>query len=893
MKLPQNRLIKKWNYLGIAFCIPFVCFCFVLIFGGYEPFGNGRALLYSDQYHQYYPFFVSFRNALRSGDSLLFNWDYGMGIDHLGLISYYLGSPLNLLSVLLPESLLLEYFCLLTPLKLGFASLFFAIFLKKLFRRDDLSIALFGSMYGLCAWALAYQWNVMWLDTFALLPLVVLGTISLLRDKKFLLYTVSLFFSVAVNYYIGLFTCIFVLLLFFCYEICRFKSLGRLLSDFLRIGFFTVLALGATAIITLPAFSALQVTQSSVNNFPKGFRLNIADENTWRGLLDAMRQVAGNMGGGSTPSWKEGLPNLYCGTGTVVLAFLFLTCKRVKIRDKICAVLLLLFFMVSFIIRQLDYIWHGFHFTNMIPYRFSFLFSFVLLYMAYRAYLLRKRFKIWQLLVAGVLAIGVFVCSDLRTDLVFIAYNSIFLILYVGIFIYGTVHSKPKLDASKEERIAALEARHQKHMYVAFGLAGIMAIEIIINVVNFGVSFPYTSVSNYPKGTSDSKAVIEHMKLLEEDSLFYRAEVTHSQTLNDGALNNYNGLSTFTSSANVAVTEFMQALGYGAKNTYNRYCFEESSPVANLFLNLKYMIERDGNVEANSYFEDIFQSGSVHLLRNNYYLPLGFLSNTQLANIDFESAGNTFLFQNRLLQAASGVSEDVWVKIPREYLAVTGDNVDIRTVTGSGYCSYQSDNGGTVSYHFTANSSGFLCVDLNLPKKNAYSVYLNDEKLYDETYSLPQCLAVSDVIAGDVVEIRLTCKADERSSMTVEAAILNEMVFREAYTKLSASTLCLTHFSNTRIEGTIECNRDGLMYTSIPQDGNWSVMIDGHETEPVLIGDAMIGVPLNEGAHTVCIVYKNKAFSIGWKVSLSCAITLAVVSIIYYRPTKRRGKYEK
>ena len=122
-----------------------------------------------------------------------------MGVDYLGMIAYYLASPLNLLGVLVPESQLLNFFCLLMPIKLGLAGLFFSIFLKKLFNREDFSIALFGSFYALCAWALGYQWNIMWLDTFALLPLVMLGMVSLLRDRKFILYTVALFLSVFSN----------------------------------------------------------------------------------------------------------------------------------------------------------------------------------------------------------------------------------------------------------------------------------------------------------------------------------------------------------------------------------------------------------------------------------------------------------------------------------------------------------------------------------------------------------------------------------------------------------------------------------------------------------------------------------------------------------------------
>ncbi len=891
MKLPQIKRFQ-WNYLALAFAVPFIGLLSIMLCGGYEPFGNGRSMLYSDMYHQYYPFFVNFRKSILSGEGLLYNWSIGMGLDYLGLISYYLASPLNLLTVLLPESLMLEYFSLLVPIKLGLASLFFAYFLKELFHKNDLSITLFGAFYGLCAWALGYQWNVMWLDTFSLLPLVALGTVKLLRDKRFFLYTVTLFLSVATNYYIGFFTCIFVFLLFVCYQICRFRGFKRLFTDLCRIALFSILAIGMTAFLELPTLAALQTTQSSVNNFPEGFKLNIADENTWKGLLDAMRQVAGNTGGGLEPSFKEGLPNLYCGVGTVMLSFLYLTCKRIKLRDKICCVLLLLLFMVSFIIRQLDYIWHGFHFTNMIPYRFSFLFSFVLLYMAYKAWLQRKRFQRWQLITAGVLALAVFACSDFRTDPVFIAYNLIFLILYTTALIFPLMLKPLPADAEKAQIHAHIEDRNQRRRLGSYLMAGVMAAELIMNIINFGISFPYTGVSNYPKGTQDTEAMIAQMQQLEKEP-FYRTEVTHSQTLNDGALNGYYGISTFTSSANVLVTEFMQSLGYGAKNTYNRYCFEEASPVANLFLGLKYMIERDGAVEVNPYFDIVDVSGTVYLLKNNAYLPLGFLTDAQLVNMDFGMRSDNFTMQNKLLSMASGIPEDVWHKVGKNGLSVTSADVVLDTVSSTGYCYYKAENAGTVEYSFTADRSGLLCIDLSLPKRNSFSVGLNGTTLYSETYSLPQMLSVSQVEPGDVVQIRLNCKAAEEGSMTISAAILDNTVFRQAYDVLAASTLDLTKYTSTCVEGTIDCNRDGLLYTSIPQNGNWTAYVDGHETDIILIGDAMIAVPMTEGTHAVSFRYHNKAFSLGWKVSLGCAAIFAAIAVCCYLPGRKRGKYER
>ena len=882
MKLPQIKN-HKWNYLALAFLLPFISFLMIMVCGSYEPFGNNRSMLYSDMYHQYYPFFVNFRKMLRAGDGLLYNWDIGMGLDYLGLYSYYLASPLNLISVILPESLLLEYFSLLVPLKLGLASLFFALFLKKTFRQNDLSIVLFGAFYGLCAWGLGYQWNVMWLDTFALLPLVALGT------RKFILYTVTLFLSVFSNYYIGFFTCIFVLLFFICYQLCRCKSVGRFFSDLCTIALFSVLAIGMTAILELPTLAALQNSYSSVNKFPDTFRLNIADEHTWKGLLDAMRQVAGNMGGGLEPTFKEGLPNLYCGVGSVILAFLYLTCGRVKFRDKLCCVILLLFFNVSFIIRQLDYIWHGFHFTNMIPYRFSFLYSIVILYMAYKAWLLRRRFKLWQIIVAGSLSLAIFACSDSRTDPVFIAYNLVFLLLYLIVFLYPVLLRKPR-DPDKLQNISYQKTLGIRRNIAALALAGVMFVELILNVINFGIAFPYTGISSYPKGTTDAESVIAYMQ--QDDELFYRAEVTHSQTLNDGALNGYHGISTFTSSANVSVTTFLKTLGYGAKESYNRYCFEESSPVSNLFLDLKYMIERDGNLEDNPYFDSIYASGSVTLLKNNAYLPLGFLTQVQLANVDFSDSKDAFAFQNRLLGAASGITAPAWYSLGKNAITITSEDVDV-SPGSAGYCTYHAEAAGTVTYTIAVEKAGFMCVALDLPKRNSYSVMRNGEKLFSETYSIPQTAAISYVEPGDVVQIDLTCKAGEKSNMKIQPAILDGEVFSKAYDVLNASTLQLTSFTSTQVEGTIQCNRDGLLYTSIPQNGNWSVMVDGKDADIVLIGDCMIGVSMAEGAHEVVFKYRNQAYDLGWKITLVCAISFAGIALAVYLPERKKGKFEK
>ena len=899
MRLPEIKK-PKWNFTALAFLFPFVGMLLVMLISGYKPFGK-TSMLYSDMYHQYYPFFVAFRRTLRSGESLLYNWSIGMGLDYLGLISYYLASPLNLLSVLVPEKWLLSYFSLLMPIKLGLAGLFFSIFLHRLFDREDFSIALFGSFYALCAWALGYQWNVMWLDTFALLPLVMLGMVQLLRDKKFVLYTVSLALSVISNYYIGFFTCLFVFLSFFCYEICCPRGWKRFFGDLLRIGVFSALAIGMTAMLSVTSLAALQTTQSSVNKFPTGFRLNIATTNDLKGLLSAMRQVAGNMGGGIEPSFKEGLPNLYCGVGSIMLGLLFLLSWDVKWREKLCSLFLLLFFNASFVIRQLDYIWHGFHFPNMIPYRFSFLYSFVLLVMAYRAWLLRRRFEPLQVVASGLLTASILCCcrdmmktQSLRlwgnqVDVhVYIIYNVFFFVLYFVFLLLGSWKARPKEETQEEvQRVRRVHRRRGR--ITKRCVFTVMALELAATLTAFGFYFPGTNVIDYPRGTEAAASMIRYMKEREQDTLFYRAETTHSQTLNDGALNGYSGISTFTSSANVHITEFMRALGYGAKNTYNRYCFEESSPVANLFLNLKYMIERDGRDRSSSCFEEVHHFGNVYLYRNTAYLPLGFLTEPQLAQVDFLTSDGSFDFQNELFRAATGVVGDVWHEISEEYWDVFGNGAEVVEHNSSGYCRYsEPTSGANVIYSYVVDRDGFACVQLDLPKRNDFYISVNGVELYRENISLPQMLAIQDVKAGDVIDIRILCKAGESGTANVKVAIMDDALFRLGYEILNNASMKLTSFSNTLVEGTINCPRDGLLYTSIPQNGNWYAEVDGQPQEIVLIGDCMIGLNLTQGAHTLRFVYRNNAFRLGAIITAASAGIFLLLIAVFCHPKKRQ-----
>ena len=59
------------------------------------------------------------------------------------------------------------------------------------------------------------------------------------------------------------------------------------------------------------------------------------------------------------------------------------------------------------------------------------------------------------------------------------------------------------------------------------------------------------------------------------------------------------------------------------------------------------------------------------------------------------------------------------------------------------------------------------------------------------------------------------------------------------------------------------------------------------------VGEAMVAVELSEGEHLVKFEYRNKAFSLGWKISLACLLIFVVVTLVYLKNHPKRGKYQK
>ena len=364
--MPNTQALKKANsptlkeqgrfkaffsnnlFIILAFLVPFVLMTTAFALMKVSPFGD-QQILVTDLWHQYFPFLVDFQDKLKHGESLFWSWTQGAGVNYFALMSYYLASPLNFVSVFIPSEWLREFLMFSVVIKVACAGMFMAIFLRSVFKKNDFSLVLFGCCFSFCAFFMGYYWNTIWLDTVCITPLVVLGAVKLLTENKFRLYVVTLALSLLANYYIGLFTCIFVLLIFIAYNIVKWENVKTFFTKLLRMGVFSLIAIGITAFFLLPAFFGLQNTNASGSSFPSTFSINIGKSNDLLGVLTAIQQILSNFITFISPATKEAdaLPNIACGTVSIVLGILFLTSKKIRLKEKIVDMCLIFFMILS------------------------------------------------------------------------------------------------------------------------------------------------------------------------------------------------------------------------------------------------------------------------------------------------------------------------------------------------------------------------------------------------------------------------------------------------------------------------------------------------------------------------------------------------------------------
>ena len=415
IKAPFLNLQKKissspYSYLAYCFFIPVIVMYLIYLAREIHPFGDGSVLVL-DLNGQYVYFFEALREAILGDGSLLYSFSRALGGEFVGIYAYYLASPLSYLVALFPQDRMLEALLTIILLKTGLCGLTFGFYLHKNSKHPNkLAVIAFSLMYAMSAFAVVHQNNVMWTDALIWLPLLVYGLEQLIKRRKYKLYVISLAMILMSNYYIGYMVCIFTVAYFFYYSFAHRAEetnltgeKAHLLMAFVRFGIFSLVAAAIAGFILCGAYYSLTFGKDTFSNPSWAFESNFE-------ILDFLTKF---LPGSYDTVRPEGLPFVYCGLLVLLLVPVYFLAKKIPSREKVASVLLIAFFALSFIIKPIDLIWHGFSRPNWLNYRYSFMLCFFLIVMAYRAFTnLRTTSRKPMIAIGAIIGLGVIVLQE-------------------------------------------------------------------------------------------------------------------------------------------------------------------------------------------------------------------------------------------------------------------------------------------------------------------------------------------------------------------------------------------------------------------------------------------------------------------------------------------------
>lgn len=862
-KYEKNRFVLLSFVTAIAIWI-LIAFCYDMV-----PFGD-ITILRMDLYHQYGPLFAELRDRLASGGSLLYSWQSGGGGSFLGNFFNYLSSPLSLLVLFFKHINITNAIALIIMLKCALSASSFTYYLKASdeFKKHNPITAGFGLLYTFSGYFIAYYWNVMWLDGMLLLPLIVLGIERIVNDKSPKLYVITLALLIISSYYMGFMACIFAVLYALTYYFGKYGFEKRLIRAGGNFICFSILAAGISAVCLYPTLHALKACSATSGTFP-------SDASTYFNIFDFLANHMASLEPTIRSSGEDVLPNIYCGIATVMLAILYLYIKSIPIKEKISRALLLVFLFLSFDINVLNYIWHGFHFPNDLPYRFSFMYSFVLLTVAFKALIRIRELKGKDLLNIG-LGTCVFIVlleelGSKNVNTATIIVSLVFAVLYT--IVLSLLNNKKFLASS-----------------VACLLFCCMFAEIAIaSTDHYDIDQPKT---NYASDYTDFRKIKNKLDEREGND-FYRMELTDLRTRMDPSWYGYNGVSAFSSMAYEKTANLQYNLGMFG-NYINSYTYNPQTPVYNAMFGIKYLVNNSEKIKLNDkIYTQVASNKKFTAYENKYSLPIAFCVSNNIENWN-SSFNNPFETQADFIEKATGVSGVFDTLVPTE-------------ISYSNLNEFGDDEILTGNYMFSktsvGESSSFTLTITPEKDQNVYVYVKSDDVDTITVRDLDGNLQIDQDVDEEYILDIGECKANkpifidipvaETSSGYVDAFVvgLNTEKFEEAYKIMKSGSISMMEFSDTKFKGTVDAAEDCILYTSVNFDDSWEIIVDGKVLtydDVIQIGDALFGIKLTAGEHKIIFDYQPKGLKQGAIISV---ISVALVIVLLFIPDDKKIKF--
>lgn len=874
----------KWRTstqaLWVSFLLPFSIMLGYFAYRHMAPFGNS-SILTVDLGQQYIDFFEFYRHTLLADPGgFFYSFAKGLGGETYGDWAYYLLSPTNLLLLPIPNILLPSAILFLTVLKYGLASWSFSFSLKQMRWQNGWRLPLFGVSYAMMGWFVANDLNLLWLDAAILLPLIIVGLERFLTGQAAWRFIVPLTAIFIINYYMAYMIGLFLIL----YTLWRLSwqpySLGQRWVMIKRFVFGSIISIGLAAVIWLPtAFTLLNSKgQHMLNNFSWDFEYHAPD------ILGKLF-----LGTFNFDQMPTGLPNIFVGSLPILMMWFFFSYRLIRWQTRLVAFFISAFLVISMMYAPLDLLWHGFQFPVWYPYRFSYVFSFWLLWLVASVWSPHLRFSLTQ--IGTLLAFGVLVVAYLYyriPHLNFLTYWQ--LGIGCGFFL----------------AIVAIHALPQRRWWWLLIVSILTVGEMTTSTIWTLNQFSYLTNTEYQTYIKSLNAITQQLpKPTTPD--FYRVAQSFQRTKGDPLQGHYYGGATFSSALEHQQSDFMAAIGQPEGDNFVTY--DGGTLVSDALLGMRYLLQPTGQqpsvpgtpanmatysrTDTNGYYQIMQRTQMALISQNPLALPVGYAASRNLLDVTFKE-NDPLRNQETLLQNAIGQAQKQ-LFISANFDSSNALNLNApKVITGAFVKKNNPDQVGSLTLTYTPISDDpyYLTLGDALNKDNV-DIQLNGHALpsipsHRHTIILP----LPAYQAGQQQTITLTLKKDDLWLQNVSLYRADSAAIKTATSTLQANPWHLTHASQTQLRGTVKTTaKQPLLMTSIPAAKGWQVFVDGKPHATVQVGKFLTGVVLTPGKHDVTFKFRPPYIKIG--AAITIGFLLFMIGYSWSENDKRQHRLPK
>ena len=842
-----KKLIKEKSIYIAAFMIPWLLILIHSFIRNGWPFGE-NIILRGDSGLQYYQICVELWNKLHNGGSLFYSWNAGGGFDFYLNFAYYLISPFTILIMIVPKAWLMDTVQTVMILKWSgiyvcYVYYFMHTKYNKIVNNRRLIAFILGSIMALSNTIIIYITFFNWNDVLMLFPILLLQIERLLDgifEKK---YYILLTLAMLCNFYMAYQVCIFLAIWFFA-GIIMSKDDKREATK--KISYFminSILAALSAMIVILPCVENgfNRITIFSRDRKADYIKKILVDVFEFFGKFYIFDDISDSL------SFN---PNMYFSIGALIILMFYAGIKsKYKIKNLVIMVLLI----CGVFFGAFSYIWHGLSIPHGIYHRYIYMFFFMAAFIIMDIIQNSSELNVKNVILAIAVIDVCLIVSYLKH--VNHLQNYVYLISLLLMFLYEIIlfiFYHKKVSCNKIITIISV----------------LIIVELFANseyqLKNYNV---YPIMDSY--GTKDVGKLMD----LTGKPNGQRTDVLNGLR-NDGLLFGFNSNDIFASYINPNMIGLYTGLGMDYYDEAG-YGLAGPSPVLNVLFNLNNCL--GDNDKLFSDVEPAKKSGDISLYHTKHTAGLGYMVDEKISGWNTDRV-EPFAIQNEFINLAANEKDVFTVEKSEVKCFDCNENIidSVKEYEEAGFYLFgynygYSESGEVTVVEFPVQRDMDLYIVANNGKKAVSYAYIDDECVYQDAVSHnQQTIHIGNVKKGQVIKVEAHHEMypEEENVMWYQFADFNEDNFEKAYAKLSNNIYDIQDFKDTYINGKIHVDKSGIMMTSIQATDGFEVYVDGEKSSYQIIGNAFIGIPLDEGDHVVEFRYSTPYLKTGLVVSI-------------------------